>query len=85
CYYEMRNPTSTDFQIDPQKFLLFDQTGCPLAGGCRSCETTFKANRRISNIEPQNVEFIMCLVFGNTLRTSYQDDMPLNTKIETLS
>ncbi|CAB1082284.1 hypothetical protein D1AOALGA4SA_9912 [Olavius algarvensis Delta 1 endosymbiont] len=36
----MRNPTSTDFQIDPQKFLLFDQTGCPLAGGRRSCETT---------------------------------------------
>ncbi|CAB1076098.1 hypothetical protein D1AOALGA4SA_3896, partial [Olavius algarvensis Delta 1 endosymbiont] len=23
------------------KFLLFDQTGCPLAGGRRSCETTF--------------------------------------------
>ncbi|CAB1076933.1 hypothetical protein D1AOALGA4SA_4730 [Olavius algarvensis Delta 1 endosymbiont] len=39
-YYEMRNPTSTDFQIEPQKFLLFDQTGCPLAGDRRSCETT---------------------------------------------
>ncbi|CAB1080620.1 hypothetical protein D1AOALGA4SA_8300 [Olavius algarvensis Delta 1 endosymbiont] len=38
----MRNPTSTDFQIDPQKFLLFDQTGCPLAGGRRSYETTLE-------------------------------------------
>ncbi|CAB1079216.1 hypothetical protein D1AOALGA4SA_6931 [Olavius algarvensis Delta 1 endosymbiont] len=36
----MRNPTSTDFQIEPQKFLLFDQTGCPLAGGRRSYETS---------------------------------------------
>ncbi|CAB1078946.1 hypothetical protein D1AOALGA4SA_6665 [Olavius algarvensis Delta 1 endosymbiont] len=40
----MRNPTSTDFQIDPQKFLLFDQTGCPLAGGRRSCEAISTLN-----------------------------------------
>jgi len=30
------------------KFLFFDQTGCPLAGGRRSFETTYKANRRMS-------------------------------------
>ncbi|CAB1071113.1 hypothetical protein D1AOALGA4SA_1103 [Olavius algarvensis Delta 1 endosymbiont] len=51
----MRNPTSTDFQIEPQKFLLFDQTGCPLAGGRRSYETSAPSRkvieRRTLNIQ----------------------------------
>ncbi|CAB1076752.1 hypothetical protein D1AOALGA4SA_4550 [Olavius algarvensis Delta 1 endosymbiont] len=35
---------------------FIDQTGRSFGQKQRSYETTFKANRRISNIEPQNVE-----------------------------
>jgi len=38
-----------DIRYSLFRSFLSDQTGCPLAGGCRSYETTLKANRRISN------------------------------------
>ncbi|CAB1073512.1 hypothetical protein D1AOALGA4SA_1871 [Olavius algarvensis Delta 1 endosymbiont] len=38
-----------DIRYSLFRSFLFDQTGCPLAGGRRSYETTSKSNRRISN------------------------------------
>jgi len=42
---------------------LFDQNGYPLAGGRARVKLKLKANRRKSNIEPQNVEGRMALRF----------------------
>jgi len=51
----MRNPTTADIEIKARSFFSLIRLG---AGGQRqrSYETTLKTNRRISNIEPQNVE-----------------------------
>ncbi|CAB1077473.1 hypothetical protein D1AOALGA4SA_5260 [Olavius algarvensis Delta 1 endosymbiont] len=37
-----------DIRYSLFRSFFFDQTGCPLAGGCRSCETTQKRRFQVS-------------------------------------
>jgi len=52
--YEDEDETSTEFIgncVDLAQFLFFDQTGCHLAGGRRSCETTLNDECRLTSDE----------------------------------
>ncbi|CAB1085055.1 hypothetical protein D1AOALGA4SA_12552 [Olavius algarvensis Delta 1 endosymbiont] len=51
----MRNPTTAEFGSISQKF-LFRSDRLFFSRRPHSYETTLKANRRITNFEPQNVE-----------------------------